>query len=62
MSIYEIMERCIDASLCKVNVYSSSQEKIVWSGEGDEIPEEYGEMEISSFDVPTDGAMTFNID
>lgn len=61
MTIEELMNLCIEPSLCKVEIYSVDQNDTVWSGMADEIPDEYGELEVESFDVPTDGCMTFNI-
>ena len=61
MSIEELMAMCIEQSFCKVEIYDTDKGDIVWSGLADEIPEEYGEMAIESFDVPTDGCLTFNI-
>ena len=53
---------CIDPSLCKVSIYDMEKGEDVWSGAGDEIPEEYGDLEFGSFDVPKDGQMTFNLE
>ena len=61
MTIEQFMELCIEPSMCKVEIYGINQEETVWSGYADEIPNEYREMDVESFDVPTDGCMTFNI-
>ncbi len=61
MTIMELMEMCIDPSFCKVEIYDTNKDKTVWSGWADELPEEYGERMIESFDVPTDSCSTFNI-
>lgn len=61
MTIEELMNLCIEPSLCKVEIYSIDQNRAIWSGFADDIPDEYGELEVESFDVPTDGCMTFNI-
>lgn len=61
MTIAELMDMCIEPSLCKVEIYSVDKNGEVWSGFGDDIPDEYGELEFDSFDVPNDGCMTFNI-
>lgn len=61
MTIAELMDMCIEPSLCKVEIYSADSEKVIWSGWADELPDEYGEMNIESFDVPTEGCLTFNI-
>ena len=61
MTIAELMDMCIEPSFCKVTIYSVDKDGEVWCGMGDDIPEEFGDLEFDSFDVPTDGAMTFNI-
>lgn len=61
MTIADFMELCVDPSFCKVEIYDTNKEETVWFGDGDEIPEKYGESYIESFDVPTEGCLTFNI-
>lgn len=61
MTIAELMDMCIEPSLCKVVIYSVDKDGEVWSGMGDDILDEYGDLEFDSFDVPTDACMTFNI-
>lgn len=62
MTIAEIMNLCTEASLCKVEIYSLEKDKTIWSGVGDEIPYEYEDLEIASFDVPSNEKMTFNVE
>ena len=62
MTIAEFMDLCIEPSLCKVEIYSLDRDGLIWSGMGDEIPSEFEELEVGTFDVPSDGKMTFNID
>lgn len=57
----ELMDMCIEPSFCKVEIYDCEKCEVVWSGYADELPEVYGERMIESFDVPTDGCLTFNI-
>lgn len=61
MTIAELMELCIEPSLCKVVIYNLDKGGEIYSGMGDEIPDKYGDLEFNSFDVPSDGCMTFNI-
>lgn len=61
MSIYEIMDLCLEPGLCTVVVFDTEKGEEVWSGAGDEIPRKYADKECDSFDVPEDGKMTFNI-
>ena len=52
MTIYDFLELCIEPNLLHVQIYDFSSQKVVFDGNGDEIPEELTEAEISSFDVP----------
>lgn len=52
MSVYDFMSYCIDESMMTVEVWSGSKQKVVWKGNGDEIPDEYLYAELWSFDVP----------
>ena len=61
MTIEEFMELCIEPSMLKVEIYDCDKGEIVWSGYADELPDKYGEMDVESFDIPTNGCMTFNI-
>ena len=61
MTIEEFMELCIEPSMCKVEIYDCNKGEVVWSGYADELPDKYGEMDVESFDVPTNECMTFNI-
>lgn len=61
MTIQELMEMCVEPGLCKVTIYDSEKSEDVWTGDAEEIPQEYGDQEFSSFDVPQDGHMTFNL-
>lgn len=61
MKICEMMNLCTEPGLCKVTIYCSETASDIWTGDGDDIPTEYGELEIDSFDVSRDGRMTFNV-
>ena len=61
MTIKEIMDLCIDSSLCQVEIFNLNTDKSIYNGMGDEIPEHLEDLEVGSFDVPSDGKMTFNI-
>lgn len=61
MTIAELLEKCIDPSMCRVEIWDTTKEDTVWKGWGDELPDEYGEMDVESFDVPTDACLVFNI-
>lgn len=52
MTIYELLDSCVDAGLLKLTIYDIDSGKEVWSGDGDEIPTEYEDLECWSWDVP----------
>jgi len=63
MNINDFIDLCIDAGLLTVEIYSMDRSKIVWTGPGDEIPEEFLYCELWSWDVPTKpDCITLNID
>lgn len=63
MNIYDFLDYCIDAGLMTVEIYRCSTGENVWTGDGDEVPEEFGYCELASFDVPTKADhITLNIE
>lgn len=64
ISIYDFMMKlCVDASICEVEIFSIESGDVVWTGNGDEIPDKYGEITEFTFDVPEqEKKITFNID
>ncbi len=50
MTVYEFCQMCIEPSILNVEIFDG---EIVYSGPADEIPEEYEDVEVSSFDLPT---------
>lgn len=62
MKVKELLKLCIEPSLLTVEIFDIEKSEIVWVGEARDIPSEYAEKEIGSFDVPTDyGRITINI-
>lgn len=62
MTVYEFLDYCIDARLLTVEIYSLDK-GTVWVGDFDELPDEYADAELCSFDVPTkEGCITLNIE
>ena len=62
MTVYFLMELCMDASTCIVTIFDGEKDGDVWTGAGDDIPEEYGMCEVASWDVPERaGRFTINI-
>lgn len=62
MTVGEFMDLCIDSSLCKVEIFSLDKGGKIWNGVGDDIPSEFENLEVESFDVPSDETMTFNVE
>ena len=63
MTVGMFLDYCCDAGLLTVEIYSFEKEKVVWVGCGDEVPGEYYDAELSSFDVPSKADLiTLNID
>lgn len=63
MTISDFLYYCYDEGLLTVEIYSIDKGEIVWSGNGYDIPEEYQEAELCSFDIPCKpDYLTLNID
>ena len=63
MNIYEFLDYCIDAGMMEVEIYSLDDGDVVWTGDGDEVPERFGYLELASYDVPgKPGKITLNIE
>lgn len=61
MNIFKFMDYCIDANIYSVNIWNAEKGENVWNGYGNEIPDEYGNIEEFSFDIPAEMEITFNI-
>ena len=63
MTVDTFLLFCIDESILKVDIFSCEQQKVVWSGRGDDVPDEYRHADVCTWDIPMQkGHMTFNID
>jgi len=63
MSVGEFLDYCCDAGLLIVHIYRFDANAIVWTGLGDELPDEYADAELCSFDVPSKADhLTLNIE
>ena len=63
MTVDDFLSLCIDESFLKVDIYSCEQKKVVWSGNGDDVPDEFRYAEVSTWDIPMQKEhMTFNIE
>lgn len=60
MTVYELLNLCMDASLMDVQLYDLNSREVIWSGFGDEVPENYEDVEVDSYD-PVDNRGTFTI-
>lgn len=62
MSVAEFLEYCIEPCMLEVHLYSLDAGCVIWHGKADEIPYEYANMELCSFDTPNEnGSITINI-
>lgn len=62
MSISEFLDMCIDPGLMNVEIYDMISGSTVWSGFGDELPDEFWDVTVETYDVPRDGQMTLNVE
>lgn len=63
MNIEDFLDYCIDAGLLTVEIYSLDKGGIVWTGSGDEVPDEYLYADLCSWDVPSKADhITLNIE
>lgn len=63
MTVSDFLDLCIDAGMMTVEIWSDSAEAVLWTGPGDEIPDEYEYAELWSFDPPTkQWCITLNIE
>ena len=61
MSVYDFIDMCIEPSMLQVSLYDVNLSEVVWEGYGDELPEEFEDAVVDTYDVPYDGAITLNI-
>ena len=61
-TVGDFLDYCIDPGLLTVEIYSLDKGRL-WMGVGWEMPDEYAEAELSSFDVPCQADhLTLNIE
>ena len=51
IDVYDLVNLCIDDSII-LNIYDNESERVVWSGPASDLPDEYGNMMVDSFDPP----------
>lgn len=63
MTVSEFLFLCIDPSMMTVEIWSDKAKAVLWTGPGDEIPDEYEYSELWSFDPPVKaGWITLNVE
>lgn len=63
LTINDFIELCIESSMLEIIIYSISDEEELWSGFACNLPDEYADSDIESFDAPdSKGRITLNID
>lgn len=63
ITVYDFMNLCID-NLQVYELYDISTDQIIWFGRIDDLPDEYANLEVTSFDELTgqSSEITLNID
>ena len=62
-TVGDFLDYCIELSLLTVEVYSLDNGMTVWAGNGYDVPDEYAEAELASFDPPSEaGHLMLNIE
>ena len=61
MIVDDLLDYCSDRGMMTVSLYNLDLDKEVYRGAGDEIPEQYLDMEVQSYDVPDGITFTINI-
>lgn len=63
MTVGDFLFYCIDEGFLTVEIYSIKKGKTVWLGNGYNVPDEYLDAELGSWDVPSKADhITLNID
>lgn len=63
MTVSELLYYCFDAGMLHVEIYDLTSNTSVYIGYGDEIPEEFEDLEICTWDIPTNpGELTINVE
>ena len=53
MSVYDFLDLCVDSSFLTVDIYDINSGKVAYSGNVDNIPDDYLYADVWSWDVPT---------
>ena len=62
MTVYNFADMCIDSGSLILRLWDVCMEKEVYVGYADELPFQFGDAEVSSFDLPVNaGEITLNV-
>lgn len=61
ISVYDFVQLCCDPSMLMVVIFDLAIGEELYRGYADEIPEEYEDMKVWSFDAPFGGTDTLEI-
>ena len=64
ITIDDFMYLCIEDGTTNVEIFDNDSAEVVWSGRGNDIPDEYLDVIVGSWDISSrnQGTITFNID
>ena len=63
MTVGDFLYYCIDEGFLTVEIYSLRKNREIWLGNGYNVPDEYRDTELCSWDVPSKaGHITLNIE
>ena len=61
ITVYDFLDLCIEKSFQTVALYDMDSGEIVYKGSAEDVPYEYSEMEVWSWDCLTKGSDVFTI-
>lgn len=61
ITVWEFVQLCCDPSMLKVDIFDLASGESVYKGMADEIPADYEDMKLWSFDAPFGGTDTLEI-
>lgn len=62
MTVYDFLDLCYDKGLLNIEIYDFTSEKVIYSGLGEDVPFEYEDLEVQSYDVPYNNILTLNVE
>lgn len=52
ITVMDFVGMCTDSGFLKVEIYGYESEDVLWYGDADDIPEQYAEVNVETYDVP----------